>query len=291
MSISSTEASSLLSEYTASQSTATSSLDKNDFLELLVTQLQYQDPLNPMDDTEFVSQLAQFSSLEQLTNMTNSIDTLTTSTVQQSVVNSLNLLGKEVRAEGDAVTKSGDDISTVFYTLDESAANMVINVFDENGNIIRTEELTNVGAGTFEYQWDGLDWNGKKADDGTYEISIAAEDGAGEAVLVGMEVTGTIDALENDGSGYKFRLDDGRLIEFSNIVEVVKADTTTTKTESGDDSSNDDSSDSDDDTTAAESETVAESVAKSVVDGAETAVDAVSNFVSGVSSAVASIFG
>ncbi len=282
MSISSTEASSLLSNYTLSSGTSSSALDKDDFLELLVTQLQYQDPLDPMNDTDFVSQLAQFSSLEQLTNMTESMDTLTAATVQGSVVNAINLLGKEVRAEGDSITKSDDGISTIYYTLEDDSTNLVVNIFDEDGNIIRTDELSNVQAGTYEYKWDGLDWNGDKADNGTYEISIAAEDGDGKALTVDMEVTGTVTALENDGSGYKFRLDDGRLVGFSNIVEVVTADTTTT----GSDDDTDSDDDSDDD-----SESVAESVANSVVDGAETAVDAVSNFVSGVSSAVTSIFG
>ena len=81
-------------------------LGKDAFLKLLVTQLQHQDPLNPLDDKEFIAQLAQFSSLEQMNNISEGITSLVKKTQEQDMLNSVNYIGKEVTASGHSVTKS-----------------------------------------------------------------------------------------------------------------------------------------------------------------------------------------
>ena len=82
-------------------------LGKDAFLKLLVTQLQHQDPLNPLDDKEFIAQLAQFSSLEQMNNISEGITSLVKKTQEQDMLNSVNYIGKEVTASGHSVTKNG----------------------------------------------------------------------------------------------------------------------------------------------------------------------------------------
>ena len=96
-------------------------LGKDAFLKLLVTQLQNQDPLNPLDDKEFIAQLAQFSSLEQMTNISSGITSLTEKTAQQDMLSAVNYIGKEVTAEGSELTKGENYVTPVYFTLSGAA--------------------------------------------------------------------------------------------------------------------------------------------------------------------------
>ena len=88
------------------QQNSGANLDKNAFMLLLVTQFKYQDPLNPMDDKEFVSQMAQFSSLEQLINLNTSMTSLTTATNNEQMINATSYIGKEVTISGNSIGKA-----------------------------------------------------------------------------------------------------------------------------------------------------------------------------------------
>ena len=209
--------------------TKNDALGKEAFLKLLVTQLQNQDPLNPLDDKEFIAQLAQFSSLEQMTNISNGITALTEKTTQQDMLSAVNYIGKEVTASGDAMTKAGTSVTPVYFTLSDTASAVYANVYDANNNLVRTEKFTSMQAGEFEYTWDGQDYNGKDADSGQYNVYFSAESPTGAAVFVDTEVSGTITALEQGDDGETFfRLSDGRKISFSDIKKVVQPATTTT---------------------------------------------------------------
>ena len=208
--------------YGAETKSANDVLGKDAFLKLLVTQLQNQDPLNPMDDKEFIAQLAQFSSLEQMSNVAEGINALTEKTAQQDMLSAVNYIGKEVSAEGTSMTKSGTYVSPVYFTLDEPAATVYANIYDANNNLVRTEKFTSMQAGEFEFTWDGSDYNGADSDNGQYEVYFSAESATGETVFVDTEVTGTVVALEQGEDEASFVLADGRRISFSEIRKVVQ---------------------------------------------------------------------
>ncbi|MEG2172427.1 MAG: flagellar hook capping FlgD N-terminal domain-containing protein, partial [Desulfovibrionaceae bacterium] len=109
-----------------------SALDKDSFMLLLVTQFKYQDPLNPMEDKEFIAQLAQFSSLEQLMNLNDSMGTLTDATNSQQMLNATSYIGKTVLAAGTSISKTGDSVTKFQYALSEQSASGVVNVYDSN---------------------------------------------------------------------------------------------------------------------------------------------------------------
>jgi flagellar basal-body rod modification protein FlgD len=197
-------------------------LGKDAFLKLLVVQLQNQDPLNPLDDKEFIAQLAQFSSLEQMTNISEGISSLTDKTAQQDMLSAVNYIGKEVTASGDGITKSGNYVTPVYFTLGGAAAQVYANVYDENNNIVRTEKFTSMQAGEFAFTWDGLDYNGNSANSGQYNVYFSAESPTGATVFVDTEVSGTVTALEQGDGETFFRLSDGRKISFSDIKKVIQ---------------------------------------------------------------------
>jgi flagellar basal-body rod modification protein FlgD len=208
--------------YGADKAAKNDVLGKDAFLKLLVTQLQNQDPLNPLDDKEFIAQLAQFSSLEQMTNISSGITSLTEKTGQQDMLSAVNYIGKEVTAEGSEMTKGENYVTPVYFTLSGAAAQVFANVYDANNNLVRTEKFTSMQAGEFAFNWDGKDYNGNAVGSGQYNVYFAAESPTGAAVLVDTEVSGTVTALEQgDGETY-FRLSDGRKISFSDIKKVVQ---------------------------------------------------------------------
>lgn len=208
--------------YGADKASKNDVLGKDAFLKLLVTQLQNQDPLNPLDDKEFIAQLAQFSSLEQMTNISEGIASLTEKTAQQDMLSAVSYIGKEVTAEGSSMTKAGNYVTPVYFTLDGAAAQVFANVYDENKNLVRTEKFTSMQAGEFSFTWDGLDYNGNTANSGQYEVYFSAESPTGATVFVDTEVSGTVTAIEQgDGETY-FRLGDGRKISFADIRKVIQ---------------------------------------------------------------------
>lgn len=196
-------------------------LDKDAFLQLLSAQLGNQDPLNPMEDKEFTAQLAQFSQLEQMTNLNEGMDKLIDAEGRQELLGSVSFIGKEVLAKGTDISKVGDYTSSVYYELDKPVSNMWVNVFDSWGNLIRTDEIGALSSGSFEYSWDGTDYQGRQVFDGLYKVSVAAEDENGKPVLVNTEVSGKVVGVNmEDGEKY-LRMADGRTAKLSDIKDVV----------------------------------------------------------------------
>lgn len=208
--------------YNTERFTGKSQLDKEDFLTLLVVQLQNQDPLNPMDDKQFTSELAQFSSLEQLTQINQGVASLGETTAHQEMVNAASYIGKTIRAVGDNLSVHADgSVSTMYYKLADKAEKVYMNIFDQNGNIVRTVELGAQAAGEHEFQWDGKDWKGKALPEGVYYLAMAAEGESGSAILTQTEVAGVVSAVQYSGGYTYLRMTDGRTVAFQYVKEVV----------------------------------------------------------------------
>ncbi|WP_461208784.1 flagellar hook assembly protein FlgD [Desulfocurvus sp. DL9XJH121] len=217
---------------------ASSDLDKMDFLTLLVAQLQHQDPMNPMDDKDFTSELAQFSQLEQLTAINSGVSNLSEETMQQRMVTAASYIGKSVRAVGDNLSIHADGtVSSMYYLLGENAANVYMNIFDQNGNIVRTVQLGAQAAGEHEFEWDGQDWRGDDLAEGTYYVAMAAEDEQGSAILIQTEVSGKVEGVQYAGGHHYLRLEDGRVVAFDYVKEVVDGNAADDESESEESSS------------------------------------------------------
>lgn len=200
------------------------SLDQDAFLSILVAQLTHQDPLNPMEDTDMTSQLAQFSSLEQLTNINKGITTLNDTMNQNDILTAVSFIGKEVKAEGYKVSLNEGNASTIYYGFGETVSSIKMNIYDEEGAIVRTVELGSKEAGTYQYSWDGKDENGNALPDGQYGVGILGEDLNGDYVMVQTEISGKVDGVVTENGTQYLRLEDGRFINMLNVKEVVNPD-------------------------------------------------------------------
>jgi flagellar basal-body rod modification protein FlgD len=187
---------------TSSASTG-GTLGKDDFLKLLVTQMQNQDPMNPMDNTEFVAQLAQFSSLEQLQNLNSRFDE------QSSLIQSLNngvaasLVGRTVSISGDQVPLSAEGTVTVGFDLSAAASAATVNIYDASGALVDTIALTDLATGRQSLEWDGVGSDGERLAAGTYTCEVVATGKDGASVSATPFVSGRVESISfEDGTAY-----------------------------------------------------------------------------------------
>ena len=151
-------------------------LGKDDFLNLLVTQLQNQDPLNPADSTEFTAQLAQFSSLEQLNNINDNLENM--EQFQTTVANSqaVSYIGKEITATGNALQLKTGQPAECHFELEGNALLAAITVYDAAGSFVKSFETGPLNPGRQSAVWDGTDKNGNPSLPGLYRFEVQAVD-------------------------------------------------------------------------------------------------------------------
>ncbi len=195
--------------------TTSNDLGKDAFMKMLIAQLQNQDPLNPMDGTEFAVQLAQFSSLEQLQNLNTTMSSLPDYLGAFSNAQVANLIGNEATAEGNVIAVSGSS-TKINYKLPSDIASGTISIYNSNGLLVDT---LSVGAQKSGQQ--SFTWNSNGQDTGNYTYEISAKDKSGTSVTVDSYITGTV-----TGVSYKDNLSylviNGQEVAFTDVIKINK---------------------------------------------------------------------
>jgi len=204
--------------------TGSINMNKDDFLKLLVTQLQNQDPMAPEDPKDFVAQLAQFSSLEQQINANSNLESLSKAIQSlqqsQSMAQGVSLLGKTVQGNGNQISVAGGKAFDASFQLPQAAQQVAVGIFDGSGKQVATLNLGSQAAGTRTFSWDGKDSQGKQVADGTYTYQVAAQDKAGNAIQVANYFTGTVQQVYQDSQGVWVTVN-GHQMLLNNIVSVM----------------------------------------------------------------------
>jgi len=197
-------------------------LGKEDFLQMLVTQLKYQDPLDPMDNTAFAAQLAEFSTLEQMQNMNATLQS--TMALTQSLNNTLvtELIGRTIKALGNGVYLSSVGDVDILYGLYQDAADVTVQILNADGEVIRTLEVGSQSAGEHIVQWDGKDANGALVESGVYTYALQAVDVGGQEVPAVTYSTGRTTGIQYTEEGSALVLIGDLAIQLGNVVEVLK---------------------------------------------------------------------
>jgi len=148
-------------------------MGKDDFLLLLVAQLENQDPMNPQDATEFTAQLAQFSSLEQLTNINESLQGLTTMSSEMERMSALGLIGTVVIAQSDEFRFNGEPME-LGYDLEVPADDVKLYILGPTGANLATLSATEGTPGQHFIEWNGVSDAGMPLEPGDYSLVVRA---------------------------------------------------------------------------------------------------------------------
>lgn len=203
---------------TATAAKPSMGLGKDDFLKLLITQLRYQDPLEPLDQNQFLSQTAQFSALEELQSIGKSIEALQSTTANASLTQGAGLLGKTAKVASGPVSYDGVNDAQVALVLDGAASRVKVEILDGQGKVIRTLTTGAAPAGPVAVTWDGNDDAGRSLLAGTYNYRVSAT-GSGGATPLAYVTEGVLTGLSSQDGRISYRLGD-RFVTTEDIVDL-----------------------------------------------------------------------
>jgi flagellar basal-body rod modification protein FlgD len=204
---------------TVSTLPASQQLGQNDFLNLLVTQLKNQDPLKPVDNQDFVAQLAQFSQLQQSTQQVTLLQQLITAQTASQQYSLLPLIGHQVSVTGSLVQLDSGP-TTLSYSLAGQAASVSVTIVNGNNQTVRALNLGAQGAGTQQVQWDGEDQNGTPLSPGTYRYAVTAVDRNGNAVATATTSRVTVSGIQSNGGQTPSLLAGDQVVDPNSIIAI-----------------------------------------------------------------------
>jgi flagellar basal-body rod modification protein FlgD len=205
---------------TASQTgtNALNSLSSNfgDFLKLLMTQLQNQDPSSPLDTNQFTSELVQFSSVEQQINTNTSLTQLIQLTQAGEVMQGSSMTGKRVTVSSDHVPLQNGQ-GTIQFTA-PAAEPVDIAIYSDNGAKL-SDQMMMATKGTNTWTWNGTTSSGSTLPDGSYKVAVTGANADGTTSALTFSVIGTATGVQNQSNGMQLQL--GALsVDFSKVQAV-----------------------------------------------------------------------
>lgn len=204
---------------TAAAASSSTGLSSSDFLNLLVSELQNQNPLDPTDSTDFINQLTSYANFDSQQTLNTNLSTLVSSFNSLLTLNSSNYIGQTVTAKGDTGTLQNGQIN-FGYSLDSSAASVQLSVLDSSGNVVWSGTGTNT-AGSNSFNWDGTTSDGSQlTDGGQYTLNVTATDSTGQSVYGYTTVTGKVTSVDNS-TGTPMLVMGGTSVATTNVIGVT----------------------------------------------------------------------
>ena len=175
-------------------------LDQNDFLRLLMTQLQFQDPLKPIENQEFTAQLTSFNSLNQLVELNKKMEMMQKDQLSLTQLQATSLIGKEVNLQGNRLQLGAGGKADISFQLAADAGRVSLHIVRKDGTVVRTIEAGVLKAGEQKISWDGKDNDGNAAVEGEYTFEVDAFDTQGKTVDVETLVSGVVTGVDLSGA-------------------------------------------------------------------------------------------
>ncbi|MGQ9499318.1 MAG: flagellar hook assembly protein FlgD [Dissulfurimicrobium sp.] len=197
-------------------------LTRDDFMNLFIKQLQYQDPMQPMDTGEMATQISQLNMVDLMTKNNDAINKLVATDNQRIKLDAVGYLGRDVRYTGNTLEVGVNGPKPFDLNLNNACSSCVVTIKDSNGNLIKSWDLGALGKGTHALNWDGTDATGAKVAAGNYTVSINAKDDKGNAVNVTTLTTGTVSAISYQTDGMPlFNIKNGPQISINDIQTIT----------------------------------------------------------------------
>ena len=197
-------------------------MDQSAFLTLFTTQLKNQNPLDPMKNEAFVAQLAQFSQLEATTAMKNSLDSMVSSMKSDRMLAGSSLIGRKVAVPDGPATLLGGQPVTGSVDLPTGADGVKFEVYNDKGQLVRSQILGAQTTGTMNLSWDGLDDNGQAMADGNYRFKVTASSN-GVTSTPTVNTLSTVRSVSSAGTAddaWLLGVDGGKTISLSDVKRI-----------------------------------------------------------------------
>lgn len=220
---------------TPASAPANNTLGQEAFLQLLVTQLRNQDPLNPQDGAAFVAQLAQFSSVEQLTTLNTQIGAQGSTlsgiasalgggqSTQNPLLGAASLIGRTAETSGGFASLGKDGDASLTFRLGNDAASGQLVVRNASGEVVRRVQFDALEAGERALSWDGLNDKGVRVPEGTYTYTVEALSSSGTVVSASAYTRGTIERVTQTAAGLAAWIG-GAMIPLSALQSVAASE-------------------------------------------------------------------
>ncbi len=198
-----------------------SELGQDDFLRIMLAQLENQDPTSPLEGNEFLSQITQFSIAEGVSGLNDSFSNLTNSLTSNQALQASALVGRSVLVPGDTAELSEGRTLQGRATLLEGANSVTVDIFNQGGELVNTLHLGPQSAGNVDFTWDGLTNGGTPAEQGAYRVIARANVGGTEQALSTL-ISARVDSvtLQNGGGSLEVNLAGIGPVSFSSVVEI-----------------------------------------------------------------------
>jgi flagellar basal-body rod modification protein FlgD len=191
---------------------------KDDFMKLLITQMRYQNPMDPMDNAQMTSQIAQLNTVEGINQLNATVSGLQASLMASQSMQSSSLIGKTILADGNAINLQNGSAS-LSMRLEGAAESVIVDVINSSGRIIKTANLGANAAGIQTFTWDGSTNEGGIAPNGQYTFQVNAKK-LNQTVVVTPLTQATVSGVELTSTGPKLSLNNGTSIAMSTVRGV-----------------------------------------------------------------------
>ena len=197
-------------------------LGQSDFLKLMTTQLNNQDPTQPMDNSQFLAQIAQFASVSGIQDMQGSIKQLADSFVSNQTMQAASLVGHQIVATGSHAVLSGNGPLSGAIDLSQSTDQLAVGIYDGAGQLVKQINLGPQSSGTIPFTWDGVSAGGVNAPSGIYQIKALADIG-GAPQAMNTYVASKVDSVMLDPASQAIMLNtsNGETIKIGDVKQIM----------------------------------------------------------------------
>jgi flagellar basal-body rod modification protein FlgD len=210
---------------TSEESNFNKELGQEEFFELMMAQLQNQDPMKPMDNGEFLGQMAQFSTVTGIEGMQESLQALTDTYATSQTLQATQLVGQEVLIEDNAVELSDDGQVSGSFELDASSGDVKLDIANTAGVVIQQIDLGSFAAGRHVFAWNGQNSDGERMPAGKYSVNVTAQRDDSYESLTTL-TTRVIDSVEfGAGNQTTLNTEQGDTITMSDIRQIRSVNT------------------------------------------------------------------
>lgn len=197
-------------------------LAQQDFMTLMITQFRNQDPFKPMENGDFLGQIAQFSTVSGIDSLNNAFAGLSASLQNEQALQAANLVGHNVLAQKDVAWLGDGGVVSGAVELDSSAGSVQIEITDRNGELVRLLNLGEQPAGLARFTWDGRDEDGAAAATGHYLVTARTVRGNNvESAETLIEATIESVSLGRYGAGMTLNLPGGETLPLSQVRQII----------------------------------------------------------------------